>query len=216
MAHSRLIFTSVLASALALASVGCGGPKPARAASDAQPSWSDTSEWQGFHSKRFRLWLAFPEGKSWRIDDHRDASLVATHAPSASVVTVSVFAVPAMLNPGDCEREAIAQGLLVKAPLDAPVEDLRIDGKPALVRVVGSEHVVDKATSLKMTEGELRAVVSIDRECVVLRYQTEGSSHDVPALSARLAAIRARMVGALRFDSARTGVTPTEDLRQTH
>ncbi len=215
MAHARLILTAVLLSVLSLGGAGCGAPKPANAASEAQPSWSDTIEWQAFHSKRFRVWLAFPEGKSWRIDDHRGVSLVATHGPSTSVVTVSAFAVPAMLNPANCEREAIAQGLLGKAPLDAPVEDLRVDGKPALVRVVGSEHVVDKATALKVTQGELRAVVSVDRECVVLRYQTEGSSHDVPAVSARMAAIRARMVGAMRFDAARTGLSPTEDLRQT-
>ncbi len=120
-----------------------------------------------------------------------------------------------MRNPVDCERESVTQGLLTKAPLDTPVEDLRIDGKPALVRVLGGEYALDKEPAIKITRGELRAIVSVGRECVVLRYQTEGSSRDVPTLSARIAAVRARMVASLRFDAARTGETPNEDLRQS-
>lgn len=209
MAHSRLVLAACV-----FALGACASPKPAEAPSQAQPSWSDNTEWQAFHSKRFRLWVSFPEGKSWRIDDHRGSSLVASHEASKSSVGVSVFGVPSMLNPRDCEREAIAMGLLDKAPVDAPVEELRIDGTPALIRVVASERAAQMGGSnAKVARGELRTLVSIGRECVVLQYQTEGQSSDIAPLSARMAAVRARMIPSLRFDTQRTGVGADDKLR---
>jgi hypothetical protein len=85
-------------------------PAPSASASgapagEARTGW-DEQPWGRFRSRRFSLWLALPDGKAWRIDDHRTSWLVATHAPSSSSLGLRVFFEDEATNPARCEARA--------------------------------------------------------------------------------------------------------------
>ncbi len=59
-----------------------------------------------FRSKRFQISLPLPDGHAWRIDDHKDRWLVATHPPTGSEVIVRVWSEDGRANTKTCEEAA--------------------------------------------------------------------------------------------------------------
>jgi hypothetical protein len=105
---------SVIAAAVALALVTCAAPVAqapatppvASASASATTASIADAKWARFRSKRFELSVAFPEGKSWRIDDHTTPWLTARHVPTDSVVRARIWHEATIVNAAACERRA--------------------------------------------------------------------------------------------------------------
>jgi hypothetical protein len=97
----------------ALSFVGCGAPppppvKPPPPAPAPTPAGLDFegAKTGAFRSKRFQISLPLPDGHAWRIDDHKDRWLVATHPPTGSELIVRVWAEDGRANTKTCEEAA--------------------------------------------------------------------------------------------------------------
>lgn len=62
--------------------------------------------WGEFVSKRFGVRVPLPDGRGWRIDDHAENWLVATHALSGSTLLVRAWREDAVTNRQRCEDKA--------------------------------------------------------------------------------------------------------------
>jgi len=80
-------------------------PAPSASVSQLSTSFSDT-KWARFRSKRFELSIAFPEGKSWRIDDHGSPWLTARHPATGTLVRARIWHEASIVNGSACERRA--------------------------------------------------------------------------------------------------------------
>src|SRR4029077_19248507 len=88
----------LLALVLAEPAVGTGcsstSPRPAEAVPSrvaATAFADDHSPLPRYHSKRLAVSVPLPDGRSWRIDDHSQPELVATHQATRSRLLVAVF-----------------------------------------------------------------------------------------------------------------------------
>jgi hypothetical protein len=152
-----------------------------------------------FHSTRFALSLPLPDGHAWRIDDHSQSTLVATHAPTHSRVVAATYHMDALVGRTQCEAQARAQGLVPSGEL----------------------HVLEDVTGITQQTFDTRTVVAIElgsgpsqplvghvmafggflRKCFVFDYATQvDGAADEPVLSARLAYARARILGGMELD----------------
>jgi hypothetical protein len=111
---------AVCLAGLAACSPAPVSPQPGSAAGSAPsaqpaaPVGQATSGWEAgkrgrFHSKRFSLVVPFPDGKTWKIDDRRGEWLVATHAPTSSVLRVRILGDDQPFNRKRCEERARAE-----------------------------------------------------------------------------------------------------------
>lgn len=106
----------------ALTLVACSDPaaqKPPDAPVDVQikggkpPAFTtDAEKWGKFHSKRFNVTLNLPDGKAWKIDDHKEADTVAVHDGTMSQIRVRATNEPDLMNRKRCEERARAIGVL--------------------------------------------------------------------------------------------------------
>ena len=101
----------LLAAALSLAACGpppAAPPPPRPSASAPPPAPPPLSglPWGTFHSERFELLLPLPDGRAWRIDDHRGPWLSATHAASESALVVRSWTEDGRVNRQRCEERA--------------------------------------------------------------------------------------------------------------
>jgi hypothetical protein len=104
-----------LAGAAALGAIlaGCGEapppavapPPPAAVKPPSAPDFEGTKIGE-FGSKRFQLGLPLPDGHAWRIDDHKDRWLQATHAATQSELSVRVWVEDGRANTKTCEEAA--------------------------------------------------------------------------------------------------------------
>jgi hypothetical protein len=108
MADARLGFIGPLLGAI----VACGSPPPAAfsaapaKAQLAAPVDFEGGRWGSFRSKRFRLELPLPDGRVWRIDDHKTPWLTASHAPTQSELWVRTWHEYERANTKTCEEKA--------------------------------------------------------------------------------------------------------------
>jgi len=107
--------------------VGCGAPvtSPARPAPVAVAPLARAKEglgdgpWGEFVSKRFGVRVPLPDGKAWRIDDHTEHWLMATHGPSGAVLLLRAWREDSVVNRQRCEDKA---RLWRKLPERGPAE----------------------------------------------------------------------------------------------
>ena len=93
---------------------GCGertpastlAPRASASASSADAEPFAAGRWGDFSSKRFEMRLPLPDGHGWKIDDHGDPWLAATHAASGSELVVRVWGVPGVATRARCEEDA--------------------------------------------------------------------------------------------------------------
>ena len=96
MAHRHLTLATALALAGCAEAGGEGAAAPPRAPAEAAtaqraPDYPiDEASWGKFRSKRFQLTVPLPDGRAWKIDDHRAPELVATHAATDSRLALAV------------------------------------------------------------------------------------------------------------------------------
>jgi hypothetical protein len=92
--------------------VGCEAPVTSGAVVTAAPVVVKAKEglgdgqWGEFVSKRFGVRVPLPDGRAWRIDDHAENWLVATHTPSGSVLLLRAWRQDAVVNRQRCEDTA--------------------------------------------------------------------------------------------------------------
>jgi hypothetical protein len=187
--------------ALALAT-GCTGSqtRPASlAGSQDMPAATfseDPTPLARYRSNRIAVSLPLPDGRTWRIDDHSRPELVASHAPTRSTVTVSVFHADDLVGRTQCEALARARGIV-------PTGDLRtLENEVAYTQQTFDTRVWVAVAPSGAPDGSLHGYVmafgGFLRKCFAFVFSTEvDAASQEPALAARLAFARARILGGL-------------------
>jgi hypothetical protein len=152
-----------------------------------------------YHSARFALSLPLPAGRSWRIDDHSQAELLATHAATRSKVVLATFRTDDLVGRTQCEALARERRLF-------PAGDLRIleDETGITQQTFDTRSVVAIAPGSgpdRPLVGHVMAFGGFLRKCFVFDFSTEvDGAADEPVLASRLAYARARILGGLELD----------------
>jgi hypothetical protein len=171
---------------------------------------SSDARWGKFHSKRFRLQLPLPDGKTWRIDDHSKEELVATHEATHTRLRLLATKEEELVNRAKCEERARARGW-VTGELTT-VEDAVTVGPEAYdSRMWVALAVARPGAPLA---GHVYLFGAFIRSCLLVHVTTDvPGANDEDVLSARLAVARARIVTGIRLDPPRTGDdgVPRED-----
>jgi hypothetical protein len=153
-----------------------------------------------FHSKRFGLFVPFPDGKAWRIDDHTKEQLVATHAATNSTVTIELVPDDELMNRQKCEAKARAEGLVPKGDLRTVEEHVTFTMGDFDTRVwVAIEPPPDPT---KKMVGHVFAFGGFLRKCFFFHFASEvATAKEEDALSSRLAFAKTRMLGEIKLDT---------------
>jgi hypothetical protein len=163
----------------------------------------DTSRLPRYRSKRLGLSLPLPDGRAWRIDDHSRPELVATHLATRSTVVVAVLRTPANVGRTQCEdlaRDAhlVPAGALQTLDEETTVTQGTFDTEVRVALQVGGNPGEPLVGHVLAFGGSLR-------KCYVFDFATEvEGAADEPALSARLAFARTRILGGLELDALAT------------
>ena len=152
-----------------------------------------------FHSARFALSLPLPDGRAWRIDDHSQEVLVATHPPTRSRVTVATFRAEELVGRSQCEALARERRLVAREEVRPLEEETGLTQETFDTRTVLT--VVPGATPDQPLVGHVTAFGGFLRKCFVFDFSTEvDGAAEEPILSARLAYARARILGGMKLD----------------
>jgi hypothetical protein len=210
--RARLLAVCCLATVASAPTACAAAPHPAAAA--AQPTSraatfpDDDRPLLRYRSHRLALTLPLPDGRAWRIDDHSEPALVATHAPTRSRLVVSVFSADGLVGRTQCEELARSRRLVPESGLS--------EGRDASAeRTVEDEVAITQGTFDTRVEvtlepgsgpdralgGRVMAFGGFLRKCYVFVYSTEvDAATDEAVLSSRLALVRARVLGGLELE----------------
>ncbi|HXN33687.1 MAG TPA: hypothetical protein VN894_17580 [Polyangiaceae bacterium] len=143
--------------------------------------------------------LSLPDGKTWRIDDHSQPELVATHAPTRSKVVITVFHADEIVGRAQCEALTRARKLV-------PTGDLRtLEDQVAFTQQTFDTRVWVAVEAGGGPNGSLLGYVmafgGFLRKCFAFVFSTQvDSASEEPVLASRLAIGRARILGGLAID----------------
>ncbi len=152
-----------------------------------------------YHSLRFKLSVALPDGRAWKIDDHHARELVATHAPTRSTLTLYTFSEPELMNRQLCEARSREAGLVT---LDEPrtVADETTTGPDAYDTRIWIALEAGVAPGPTLT-GHAFLFGAYIRKCLFVHYATSvPSGKDEPTLTSRLATARLLILAGLRME----------------
>lgn len=193
----------VLLSSLSLASSAACAPTAAPPIAAGAPGAAHEDPFAPlarFRSKRLALSLPLPDGRQWRIDDHSQPELVATHALTRSRVVVTVFTTDELVGRAQCEELARARHLVPAGDFHALEDQIAITQGTFDTRVQVSVRA-DAAPNGSLV-GLVTAFGGFLRKCYAFVYSTEvATPSDEPVLSSRLAVARARVLGGLEIDA---------------
>lgn len=189
---------------------GCAGRSGGRSAADAAGSGArprvpayatEDSAWGKFHSRRFQLSVPLPDGRDWKIDDHRTPMLVATHAATDSRLTLlGTFEEP-LMNRQRCEARAEALGMGRSKTLTTVEDEVHVGPAAYDSRVLVG---IDGRPDGKL-EGHVYLFGAFLRRCLLVHLVTSvPSAKDEGVLAARLAIASTRIVEAVALDPPRT------------
>ena len=163
---------------------------------------SDDPAWGKFHSKRFQVTVPLPEGRAWKIDDHRGPELVAVHAATDSRLVVLATQEEELMNRQRCEERARARGWVKKSALTT-IEDQVTVGPDAYDSRVWV--AIDAAKEGGGLEGHVFLFGAFLRKCLLVHLSTSvPSARDEEVLGSRLAVGSSRIVRAISVDPLRT------------
>jgi hypothetical protein len=207
-AHGRLILCAAI--------VGCGGspsqPASSAVATAAKPAAfpQEDAAWGKFHSKRFLLTVPLPDGKAWKIDDHRQPSLVARHPPTESRLEIATARDVELMNRAKCEQRARTIGFVPPGDLATVEDEVHVGPEAYDSRV----WVAIGAEPNGRVEGHVFLFGAFLRQCLFVHFQTTvPSSKEEDVLAQRLAIGSTRVVKAIVLDPSRThddAVVPRE------
>jgi hypothetical protein len=186
---------------LVAASLGCASPPPAPKAPEKDPAaaFLDDMKPLRFHSARFVLSVPFPDGHTWRIDDHHSPLLVATHAPTAATLTVGLWGEPELMNRQRCEASARTRGLVKDLDLQTVADEVILG--PGLYDSHVTIAALPSNAPHQTLSGHAFLFGSHIRKCLFVHYETRAREGDTEAtLSARLAVARLQILGGIKVD----------------
>ncbi len=179
------------------------GPDAATAAGGKPPGYAaDDEAWGKFHSKRFQLTVPLPDGRAWKIDDHRSPELVAVHPPTSSRLVVLATHEEELMNRHRCEERARARGWVPKATLTTVEDQVHVgpDAYDSRVWVA-----IDAGKEGAGVEGHVYLFGAFLRRCLLVHLSTSvPSAKDEEVLASRLAIGSARIVKGIALDPPRT------------
>lgn len=192
-----------LALALALGVAACGPateakpPPPPPVVAAGAVSFSEGAAAARYHSGRFGLSVALPDGKAWRIDDHAKRELSATHAPTHSSLTVYQWNESELMNRAKCETRARELGLDVEGEADVVEQQVANvpDGWDARIVVLS-----ELRPAAKTVLGHVVAYAASIRKCLFFHFQTDARAGEETVVSTRLAVARVTILGGLTMD----------------
>jgi hypothetical protein len=157
-----------------------------------------------YRSKRFALSLALPDGPVWRIDDHSQPELVATHALTRSKVVVTVFHADEIVGRAQCEALSRARKIVPTGDLRTLEDEASYTQQTFDTRVwVAVEPGAGPNGSLI---GYVMAFGGFLRKCFAFVFSTQvDDAAEEPVLASRLAFARARILGELALDDVLRG-----------
>jgi hypothetical protein len=163
-----------------------------------------------YRSRRLELSLPLPDGQAWRIDDHSQPELVATHAPTRSRVAVAVFNAGELVGRARCEELARAKKLVPEAASESSSSSSGSSARTVEDQVAITQGTFDTRIEVVVEPGNgpegalggrVMAFGGFLRKCFAFVYSTavDGAA-DEPVLSGRLAFVRARVLGGLELE----------------
>ena len=169
------------------------------------PSFTtDGSGWGAFHSKRFNVTVPLPDGKEWKIDDHKSDELVATHAPTSSRLTLRAEFEEQLMNRARCEARARAVGVVpdnAEAAFTTVEDDAWIGPESYDSRVWVA---VEAGRPDGGVVGHVFLFGSFVKRCLLVHFSTEVPAKEEELLASRLAVAEERIVKAIKLDAPRT------------
>jgi hypothetical protein len=163
---------------------------------------SDDGAWGKFHSKRFQVTVPLPEGRAWKIDDHRSSDLVAVHAGTESRLMIRATQEEELMNRQRCEERAKNLGWLPAGQLTTVDDQVHVgpDAYDSRVWVA-----LDAAKPGGSVDGHVFLFGAFLRRCLLVHLATTvPSSKDEEVLASRLAVASARIIKAITLDPLRT------------
>jgi hypothetical protein len=209
-AHARYLAFALL--------VACSDPaqKPASQPVDVQvkppakpPAYTtDAEAWGKFHSKRFNVTMNLPDGKAWKIDDHREPDTVAVHEATKSRLTVRATNEEGLMNRKRCEDRARALGIL---PDNADKTLMTVEDEVWVGPEAYDSRVwvaIEPGLPGGAVAGHVFLFGSFIRRCLFVHLTTVvPNAKEDEVLATRLAVAKEKMVKAIVLDAPRT----TED-----
>jgi hypothetical protein len=194
----------------------CGDARPqagpavaGSAATSAGATSAEDAAWGRFHSKRFQLSVPLPDGRGWKIDDHRQPELVAVHAGTGSRIAVQITQEEELMNHDRCGTRAKELGWFphttdhAKAETLTTVEDEVQTGPDAYDSRVWV--AIDPGAAEGALEGHVYLFGAFLRRCLLVHYTTRvASAKDESVLASRLAVASSRIVKGIAIDPLRT------------
>ena len=152
-----------------------------------------------YHSKRLALTVPLPDGHAWRIDDHTQPELVATHEQTHSKVVLAVIRADELVGRQQCEALARDRKLVPEGKLRTLEDAVDVTQENYDTRIWVAVEPGSGPTSPLV--GHVLAFGGFLRKCYVFHFSTEvGGAADEPVLSARLAYARERILGGMQLD----------------
>jgi hypothetical protein len=190
--------------ALALVLCACGtpaAPKPVPVPPPPKLDLVDPSlTWPRFVSTRFGVTLALPDGKGWKIDDHKKPYLYATHEPTHSVVVIKAWSDDALQSRQTCETTARLENLFPDAEL-VTAEEVHVAEPPSFdTRLL----VAVETHGQKGATGHVIAIGGYIRRCLFFHFWSDVPAGQEDLLLTRLALARTRIFGQLQLGNIDT------------
>jgi hypothetical protein len=202
---------------LTLALLGCSGeskqpvvnanstPTPASSSANKPREYSEEDgAWAKFHSKRFQITIPLPDGKAWKIDDHKAPELVATHATTESELHVLATNEEDLMNRQRCEERAKKLGWLPakEGALSTMTDDVYVsqDGYDTRLWVA-----LEAARPGGGVQGHIFMFGAYIRKCLLVHLSTSvPSAKDEEVIAKRLAIAETRIIKKISVAPLRT------------
>lgn len=179
---------------------------------------SFAGRWGTYHSRRFELSFALPDGKAWRIDDHRTPWLLATHEATGSRLVVRAWSELGVPTEKACYQKARSWDPSLPELEGAPalVDQVRklksgLEARLVIAATIGPDEPAPRregaapAASERAAGGFLALAAAPGRKCVVFVYRTgEARPGGREAVLDRLAEIENGTLESFALDEAFT------------
>jgi hypothetical protein len=145
------------------------------------------------------LSLPLPDGAAWRIDDHSQPELVATHSATRSKIVVLVVRTEGLVGRNQCEAIARERKVVSASEMTTVEDDDTVTQETFDTRIWVALETGGKPSAPIV--GHVMAFGGFLRKCLIFDYSTQiDDATDEAILSARLAFARTRIVAGLSLD----------------
>ena len=203
MAHARLDKLNLRLAALVLTfASGCGPREGDRTAlrPEAAPNrevFAPERILAHFHSKRFLVTLALPDGRAWQINDHAKTRLVAVHARTQTQLELEAFDLGELASRQKC-RDAAFSRLEIDPHTHSVIEQAVVVGPEAYDAELQS--TLEASREKQEIRAHFFAFAGFLRHCITMHVVTIGKPETLETLSDRLVTFRTQVWAHLEVD----------------